>query len=62
MLNSPFLTDNINNEQYLCAMFTCIWSKDRLRDFPGGTEDKDSPTNAGDMGSIPRKFHMLQSN
>ena len=33
-------------------------------DFPGGTVDKNPPTNAGDMSSIlgPGRFHMLLSN
>ena len=35
-----------------------------MQDFPGGALDKNLPTVAGDMGSIPGlgRFHMLQSN
>ena len=35
-----------------------------MGDFPGGTVDKNLPSNAGDMGSIPgpERFHMLQNN
>ena len=35
-----------------------------ILDFPGGTVDKNSPANAGDMGSISHlgKYHMPQSN
>ena len=34
------------------------------QDFPGGTEDRNLPDNAGDMGSILGlgRFHMRQSN
>ena len=34
-----------------------------MGDFPGGTVDKNLPSNAGDMGSIPgpERFHMLQN-
>ena len=33
------------------------------QDFPGGTENKNPPARAGDMGLIPGlgSFHMLQS-
>ena len=33
-------------------------------DFPGGTVDKNPPTDSGDMGSTPSpgRFHMLQGN
>ena len=33
-------------------------------DFPGGTVDKNMPTNAGEMGLIPGlgRFHMSWSN
>ena len=35
-----------------------LWRRDRLRtpvflDFPGGSDDKESASNAGDLGSIP---------
>ena len=34
-----------------------------MRDFPGGTVDRNLPANAGDTGSIPGlKFHKLRSN
>ena len=35
-----------------------------ILDFPGGTELKNPPANAGNMGLIlnPGRFHMLQSN
>ena len=38
--------------------------KVNLRDFPGGTADKNLPADAGDTGSIPGpgRFHMLRSN
>ena len=37
--------------------------KSNDRDFPGGTVDKNPPTNAGDVSSIPGpwRFHMPQS-
>ena len=36
----------------------------QVKDFPGGTEDKNSPANAGDKGSIPGPggFHIPRSN
>ena len=30
-----------------------ISKKNKTRDFPGGTVDKNLPANAGDMGAIP---------
>ena len=35
-----------------------------LLDLPGGTMDKNTPANAGDMGLIPGpgRFHRLRSN
>ena len=35
-----------------------------MRDFPGGTEVKNPPANAGDMGVIPGpgRSHMPRSN
>ena len=36
--------------------------KNRNRDFPGGPEVKNLPTNAGAMGSIPVKIPQAQSN
>ena len=43
------------------AMKTYV--KISLKDFPGGTVDKNLPASAGDMGSIPGlgRFHMPQS-
>ena len=40
------------------------WGSERLTwDFPGGTVDKNPPSSAGDMGSIPGpgRFHMAGS-
>ena len=38
--------------------------RNEARDFPGGTEDKNPPANAGDMGLIPGpgRVHMPQGN
>ena len=40
------------------------WKKLHVRDFPGGSVDKNPPANAGDTGSIPglEGSHILQSN
>ena len=42
------------------------WRKKEIMadDFSGGEVDKNTPANAGDMGSIPDpgRCHMLQSN
>ena len=32
-----------------------------MQDFPGGTVDRSLPASAGDIGSIPWRFHMPQS-
>ena len=39
-------------------------NKNILKDFPGGTVDKNLPANAGDTGSTPGlgRFHILQGN
>ena len=36
----------------------------QVKDFPGGTVDKNPPANAGDKGSIPGlgRFHIPRSN
>jgi len=40
-----------------------IREKKSMRDFPGGTVDRNLPANEGDMGSIPGpKSHKLRSN
>ena len=46
----------------MCLGF--LISKVRIRDFPGGTVVKNSPANAGDMGSIPGlgRSHIPRSN
>ena len=38
-------------------------TKQSAQDFPGGTVDKNLPTNGGDMGSIlgARRFHLSMS-
>jgi len=39
------------------------WLETAAKDFPGGTEDKNLPAKAGNMGSIPGpwRLHTLQA-
>ena len=50
----------MDGEKY--TMLTLI--KRKQKDFPGGTMDKNSPANAGDIGSIsdPGRSHMSWNN
>ena len=45
-------------------MMKAIYEKATMRGFPGGSVVKNSPTNAGDIGSIPGpgRSHMPWSN
>ena len=50
------------NEHDIVNNYTSV--KKTSGDFPGGTADKNLPTDAENMGSIPSpgRFHMLRSN
>ena len=54
-----------NSLQYLRQWPSENYSfKEFLEDFPGGTVDRNPPTNAGARGSVtgPGRFHMMWSN
>ena len=58
----------IKKKKYKWMLHSLVIKKESkfkaILDFPGGTVDKNSPANAGDMGSISHlgKYHMPQSN
>ena len=50
--------------QFLLIPPLTLLKKFSVEDFPGGTVDKNLPTNARDMGSVPElgRFYLPQSN
>ena len=56
----------MTNGSHWCAFYfnKLLVSKVTTEDFPDGPMVKNSPANAGDIGSVPGpgRFHMPQSN
>ena len=66
--NGISLSDKINilSNQEKKSDVKCVLMSERSQseDFPGDTEDRNPPDNAGDMGSVPGlgRPHMPRSN
>ena len=56
--------ETVVEETRLCIFLQDVFWITEVYDFPDGTEDKNSPADAGDSGSItgPVRFHMPQGN
>ena len=62
--NNPFLWQSEAENFHLCPAKVKGTLENTCRDFPGCTEAKNPPANAGDMGLSPGpgRFHMPRSN